>query len=298
LSHRRTPIFSFANLKGGVGKTTISANLAIAMGEHGWRVLVVDLDYQSSISQLLLSPSEMHELIGSRRLIHEALRDAEGGVAAFRRAICRVTKVSSSEIYVVAADEELGNLETALSHQWQAKITTDDVRYRLRTVLQSAEIAERFDFILLDCPPRLTTACINALAASDYVIVPVLPNPISTAAVPRLLQWLKLLGQHTCPELTVMGVIGNKTKYYGDSPVNKQRSELESLADLCQDAWGEPVTFFPAMRMHEPLSQSFPAVDPKVRAAYLDLADHLNKELPNYARSRSSKLPSFAHDSA
>ena len=80
-----------------------------------------------------------------------------------------------------------------LSHRWQAKITTDDVRYRLRAILHSAEIADRFDFILLDCPPRLTTACINALAASDYVIVPVLPNPISTAAVPRLLQWLKLL---------------------------------------------------------------------------------------------------------
>ena len=296
LSQRRTPIVSFVNLKGGVGKTTVSANLAVAMGEHGWRVLIVDLDYQSSLSQLLLSPSEMDELIGSRRLFHETLGDAAGGLAAFRRAICRVTKVPDSEVYLVAADEELGNLETALSHRWQAKITADDVRYRLRTVLHSAEIADRFDFILLDCPPRLTTACINALAASDYVIVPVLPNPTSTAAVPRLLRWLKLLRQHTCPELAVMGVIGNKAKYYGAAPVSKQRNELDSLAGLCQDVWGEPVTFFPAMRMHEPSSQSFPVLDPKVRAAYLDLALQLNEELPNYARSRSSKLSSGVND--
>ena len=159
----------------------------------------------------------MDELIGSRRLIHEALDDTAGSLAGFRRAICRVTKLPDSEIHLVAADEELGNLETALSHRWQAKLTSDDIRYRLRTVLHSAEIADRFDFILLDCPPRLTTACVNALAASDYVIVPVLPNPISTAAVPRLLQWLKLLRQHTCPELAavVMGVIGNKAKFYG-----------------------------------------------------------------------------------
>ena len=78
LSQRRTPILSFVNLKGGVGKTTISANLAVALGEEGWRVLVVDLDYQSSLSQILLCPAEMDELIGSRRLIHEALA-APGG---------------------------------------------------------------------------------------------------------------------------------------------------------------------------------------------------------------------------
>ena len=296
LSQRRTPIISFVNLKGGVGKTTVSANLAIAMNEYGWRVLVVDLDYQSSISQLLLSPGEMDELIVSRRLIHETLADDGGGVASFRRAICRVTKVPKSEIYLVAADEELGNLETALAHRWQAKLTADDIRFRLRTVLQSAEIADRFDFILLDCPPRLTTACVNALSASDYAVVPVLPNPTSTAAVPRLLKWLRLLRQNTCPELSVMGVIGNKAKYYGEAVVSKQHRELKSLADLCQDVWGEPVMFFPPMRTHEPLSQTIPNLDPKVQAAYLDFARQLNEELPNYARSRSPRLSSGVND--
>src|SRR5262249_4098980 len=158
----------------------------------------------------LLSRSEMDELIGSRRLVHEALGEAAAGIAGFRRAICRVTQLPDSELYVVAADEELGNLETALAHRWQAKLTNDDIRFRLRAILHSAEIAERFDFVLLDCPPQLTTACVNALAASDYVIVPVLPNSTSTAAVPRLLKWLRILREHACQELSVMGVIGNK----------------------------------------------------------------------------------------
>ena len=112
----------------------------------------------------------------SRRLIHKALQDATDGLASFRQAIIRVSIVADSEISLVAADEELGDVEMATSHRWQAKITDDDVRYRLRAILHSAEIAERFDFILLDCPPRLTTACINALAASDYAMIPVLPN--------------------------------------------------------------------------------------------------------------------------
>jgi cellulose biosynthesis protein BcsQ len=298
LSQRRTPILSLVNLKGGVGKTTVAANLAVAMNQLGWRVLVVDLDHQSSISQLLLSPGEMDELIVSRRLIHQALEDSTDGLASFRQAIVRVTVVPNSEIYLVAADEELGNLETAISQRWQVRITNDDVRYRLRAILHSAEIAERFDFILLDCPPRLTTACINALAASDYVMIPVLPNAVSTSAVPRLLRWLQHLRRAACPELSVIGVVGNKMKYLRDRPVKKQQAELDAVAQLCQEQWGEAVRFFPSMRMHDPITHPLPALDRALGGAYLDLVHELNKELPSYARSRSSELSQSAFDAA
>ena len=290
LNQRRTPILSFVNLKGGVGKTTIAANLAVAMNQLGWRVLVVDLDYQGSISQLLLSRGEIDELIESRRLIHEVFQNKADGLASFRRAIVRVSTVPNSEIFLVAADEELGDLETALSHRWAARITTDDVRYRLRTVLHSAEIADRFDFILLDCPPRLTTACVNALAASDYVMVPVLPNSTSTAAAPRLLLWLKHLRLLACPDLSVMGVIGNKAKYYGDAPVKNQRAELDALAGLCQDVWEEPVRFFQPMRLHDPLSQPLPALDPKLRAL---ISTSLARSTRNCQAMRVADLQNF-----
>ncbi len=296
LSQRRTPILSLVNLKGGVGKTTIAANLAVAMKNHGWRVLVVDLDHQSSLSQLLLSPAKMDELVVSRRLIHTALKDVSDGFASFRQAIERATNVPDSEIFVVAADEEFGNLETAMAHSWHAKITHDDIRYRLRAILHRAEIADRFDFILLDCPPRLTTGCVNALAASDYVMIPVLPNAVAAAAVPRLLRWLRHLRKAAFPELSVMGVVGNKAKYYGDALVKKQQAELDSLAPLCQEQWGEPIRFFPALRMHDPIAYPLPALDPTLGAAYLDLADQINKELPHYARSRSPELSQSTRD--
>ena len=157
-----------------------------------------------------------------------------------------MSKVPDSGISIVAADEELGNLETAVAHRWQAKVATDDVRYRLRAILHEAEIADRFDFILLDCPPRLTLGCINALAASDYAMIPVLPNAMATAAVPRLLRWLKHLRRAALPELSVIGVVGNKAKYYGDALVRKQQAELDSLSKLCDEQWGEQVKFFPA----------------------------------------------------
>ena len=94
LSQRRTTILSLVNLKGGVGKTTIAANLAVAMNKHGWRVLAIDLDHQSSLSQLLLAPEKMDELVVSRRFIHKALQDATEGLANFRQAIERVDQSS------------------------------------------------------------------------------------------------------------------------------------------------------------------------------------------------------------
>src|SRR5262249_47684793 len=162
----------FVNLKGGVGKTTITANLALSMSHIGWRVLVVDLDHQGSLSQLLLTLEEADELIISRNLVHEALKNPTDGLWSFRKAIKRVSKDPEGRVSIVAADEMLGDQETALSLRWQLRQTPDDVRYRLRSIVQAPEIAERFDFILLDCPPRLTTACVNALCASDYVMVP------------------------------------------------------------------------------------------------------------------------------
>jgi cellulose biosynthesis protein BcsQ len=266
------------------------------MNNHGWRVLVVDLDHQSSLSQLLLSPAKMDELVVSRRLVHTALKDVSDGFASFRQAIERATAVPGSEIFVVAADEELANLENALAHSWHAKMTDDDIRYRLRAILHRAEVADRFDFILLDCPPRLTTGCVNALAASDYVLIPVLPNAVAAAAVPRLLRWLKHLRKAAFPELSVMGVVGNKAKFLRDLPVKNQQAELAALAPLCQEQWGEPIRFFPALRMHDPIAYPLPALDPTLGAAYLDLADQINKELPHYARSRSPELSQSTRD--
>jgi cellulose biosynthesis protein BcsQ len=290
LSQRHTPIVSLLNLKGGVGKTTIAANLAVAMAQEGLRVLLVDLDYQGSLSQLVLSNASMQDLLESRRLVHLALDEPASGLASFKQALVRLDLVGPGSIALVAADEELLDVETVLAQRWHAQTTADDVRYRLRAILHAGEIADQFDFILLDSPPRLTTACVNALGASDYVLIPVLPNKTSTEAVPRLLRWLKRLAHVMCPELSVMGVIGNKARFYSDAPVKKQQAELNSLVKLCQDAWGQPVHFFSPLPMHDPAENLLPARDPKYRDAYLTLVDQLNKELPNYARSRSPEL--------
>ena len=291
LTQRKTPIISIVNLKGGVGKTTLTANLGVAMSTLGRRVLMVDLDHQGSLSQVCMTGPEWDDAVTGRRLVHPAFGEPAEGLAAFRAAITRLSQVPNGEAHVVAANDELAEAESQWSDRWRAGGVSGDVRFRLRAILHAREIAERFDVILLDCPPRLTTACVNALAASDFALIPVLPQPLSTAAVPRLLKWLRKLRPVAWPDLAVLGVIGNKAKFYGTAPVSRQTAELDLLVGYSQDAWGEPIRFFSPMKSHDPVSGPFAALDPKFALMYRDLAEEILKELPNHARRRPSSVP-------
>ena len=292
LTQRKTPIISVVNLKGGVGKTTLTANLGAAMATLGRRVLMVDLDHQGSLSQVCMTGAEWDDAVNGRRLIHTAFGEPAEGLAAFRAAVTRLSQVPNGEAHLVAANDELAEVEMQWSDRWRAGGIADDVRFRLRAILHTREIAERFDVILLDCPPRLTTACVNALAASDFALIPVLPQPLSTAAVPRLLKWLRKLRPVACPDLAVLGVIGNKARFYGPGPVARQVDELRLLEGYSQDAWGEPIHFFSPMKAHDPVNGTLAALDPKFATMYRDLAEEILKELPNHARRRPSSVPS------
>ena len=127
--------------------------------------------------------------------------------------------------------------------RWYSGLSDDDVRYRLRHALHSRELREHYDVVLIDCPPRLTTGCVNALAASDYVLIPVLLEKTSTEAVPRTLSWLKRFQAQVCTELDVLGVVGNKA-----NPriklINRERILWTGLEPKCRDAWGDGVRLF------------------------------------------------------
>ena len=90
------------------------------------------------------------------------------------------------QLYLAPVNEEFADLENRLMARWHAGLSGDDVRYRLRHALHTRDLREHYDVVLIDCPPRLTTGCVNALAASDYVLIPVLLEETSTEAVPRI----------------------------------------------------------------------------------------------------------------
>src|SRR5207237_68388 len=74
---------------------------------------------------------------------------------------------------------------------WSNEPEAGDVRFRLRSLLHAEAVQRDYQYILLDCPPRLTTTCINALTAADFVLIPVVLDQKSTESAPRLLRWLR-----------------------------------------------------------------------------------------------------------
>src|SRR5215475_11601413 len=112
-----------------------------------------------------------------------------------------------------------------LMARWMFDRGGADVRLFLRQALHDATLQARgYHSVLIDCPPRLSTACINALAASDFILVPVLLDATSARSVPNLLRTLARLHRETLfPHLNCLGVVANEVRFYGGTMIGQQR---------------------------------------------------------------------------
>ena len=257
LQKRRTRIISVVNLKGGVGKTTITANLGGYLAKHlKKRVLLIDLDHQRSLTQLLFSTEQRTSAAISRRTIQDFLLSTRSG-SSFRAVaqqlsgldLCSLIGNSDSE-QGYGTRQNLDDLEMEFLCKWLVNPASDDVRFLMQPALHSEEVcgvSKGFDYVLLDCPPRLTTACVNALAASDFVLIPAQAEPMSARSVPHLLRRLReLCDAQVLPDLKVLGVVANMVSPKVDDIASKEARVLRGIEGLALKAWGSPVNLFKA----------------------------------------------------
>jgi cellulose biosynthesis protein BcsQ len=292
LTRRHMPIVAVLNLKGGVGKTTTTANLGVTLAGLGHRTLLIDADYQGSLSSLVLD-GQFKQVRESHRLLDRILEKdrPEDRITSLLQCVTDVADLDqgrgAASFRIVAADDMLEPLEARLMMQWHTGALGDDVRFRLRSALHDDRISESHDLVLIDCPPRLTTACVNALAASDYVLIPVMLNPISADATLRLLGWLRKLMPGLCPDLDLLGIVGNRA-FPREKLVEREKAIWKNLEGYAKDAWGEPVRLFEEsiIRDHPTISHRLAALDPKHTEGYEALAQSILKEMPAHARRR------------
>ncbi len=279
LSARKTAIISLANLKGGVGKTTLTANLGAAFALSGLRVLLIDLDHQSTLSTRSLGAQELDEVIRTKRFIHSVFAE-HAELATLNRCVTRVhLPTGDGSLYVAPVDEDFADIENQLMTRFCSGLAQQDVRYLLRRALHSTSLREHYDVILIDCPPRLTTGSINALAASDYVLIPVLLEEDSAAAVPRMLAWLKRFQSASCADLNILGVVGNRA-FPRKTLIARQAVVWKGLEARCRSAWGSPVHMFAeVIRDHPAIAGPFAALDPRHGPRYQALIDQIRKEI-------------------
>jgi cellulose biosynthesis protein BcsQ len=237
LADRKTAIISVLNLKGGVGKTTITAHLGAALANRGYHPLLIDLDLQGSLSSMFMPLEELINRANDGKLLQHFLTDA----AHHRRLNLReiVAPILGDRAGLVATSDRMAYAELNLTMHWLLRLGKRDTRFLLRRALHQKRITGQHGIVLLDCPPLINTCCVNGLAASDYVLIPVMPSRKSMERVPQLLKMLRELGARINPQIQPLGLILNRT--HGHGLTTLERDLWKQLQGHCQDQWGAPV---------------------------------------------------------
>ncbi len=250
-------VIAFANQKGGVAKTTTTLNLGVAFKEKGFRVLVVDLDPQGNLTMSQgLNPDEiersMFDVLVHRLPIEEIIREAEVDVA-----------VSSID---------LAGAELALSSMIGRERA-------LEKALVS--VKPKYEYILIDTPPSLGLLTINALVASNGVIVPVQCEYLSLRGLVQLENTLSMIRENLNPDVEIEGIL--------PTMFDKRLLHSKEAVDILKENFGDLVfdtKIRKTVRYAEaPVKgQSVLSYDPKGDAA--DLYRDLAKEVLNGAKTR------------
>jgi chromosome partitioning protein len=255
-SHRR--LFTIANQKGGVGKTTTAVNMAAALAVQGLRTLVIDLDPQGNASTALGitdrhsgTPSSYEVLLGEIKL-KEAMRQSPYSESLF--CVPSTIDLAGAEIELVSMVARENRLKTAL-----AELDTADFD---------------FDYVFIDCPPSLGLLTINALVAAPEVLIPIQCEYYALEGVSQLMSNIAMVKAHLNPGLDVSTVI--LTMYDGRTKLADQ------VADEVRRYFGAKVlrTVIPrSVKVSEApgYSMSIIEYDPGSRGAlsYLDASREL-----------------------
>jgi cellulose biosynthesis protein BcsQ len=134
---------------------------------------------------------------------------------------------------IICADNSLAEAELKAQARWLVS-HTPDARYLFRQAFHNREFVDRYDWVFFDCPPRLTTTCVNALACCDYLLIPVLLEQGSVAALPHTIGWLKELLHVTHTRL--LGVVANRAEFYKDKLIAAQGTIFNYLPDHVERA--------------------------------------------------------------
>jgi chromosome partitioning protein len=181
-----TTTVAIANQKGGVGKTTTTANVAVWLAESGANILVIDLDPQGNLTSSLgvdrstLQGSSYELLLGESQVASVTLPEVR------------------PRIDLIAARPDLAGAEVEL-----AGLRRKESRLRQSMSAQT----DLYDLILIDCPPSLGLLTINALSAADYVVVPIQCEYLALEGLMQMMESISLIQRRVNPDLSLLGVV-------------------------------------------------------------------------------------------
>lgn len=317
------PVISVINYKGGVGKTTITANLGAELAWRGRKVLLLDLDAQASLTFSFIQPeqwSKIYEQNGTIKSWFESFQDGspislgslifqpDGVVKKLnyyaRMALIHDRNHQTGELHLLPSHLGLINVDLELATSLggasltQAKANFLKVHSRLRDGLSS--LASKYDVILIDCPPNFNIVTKNAIVASEHILVPAKPDYLSTMGIDYLIRQLKQLvddyneyarlgsrDEANTIDPTIMGVVFTMTQLYGGSPISAQRPYINQITRL-----GVPV-FNNCIRENKTFFADAPefGIPVVLKDANSGTQENIKEEIESFVSEFEQKLP-------
>jgi chromosome partitioning protein len=187
-------VLTIANQKGGVGKTTTTMNLGVALARKGKRVLLIDGDPQANLSSYLgvIPGQDPYLQLQTLDEVYLAKRPWD------ETSLARVIAKTESGVDLIAADRALTGVEHFL-------FSRSDREVILSRFLEY--VRPSYDFILIDTPPSLNLLTLNALCASDHVLIPVQPEFFSLEGIVKIREAIEDVRKRWNEKLTILGIL-------------------------------------------------------------------------------------------